>query len=280
VTAVRDLIAVDIGNSRLKVGRFESHSALRSPLPEPVEILTLPIINKTGEFDAGRFRAWCDEHVDQRARLLVASVHRGATSQLEAAVEHLTEHSPRDILLRPLTYRDVPLTIRVSEPARVGIDRVLAAFTASRLRTRDRSAIIVSLGTAITVDLLEADGAFAGGAILPGIAMSARALAEDTDALPHVNPERLEKPPALGTSTTTAIESGLYWGAVGAIRELISQLSATLTASPELFLTGGAAWQVADVLTEAADFPVRHVPHLVLAGIALVDAEAAGSDRG
>ena len=84
VTAVRDLIAVDIGNSRLKVGRFELHSALRSPLPEPVETLTLPIVNKTGEFDAGRFRAWCDEHVDERARLLVASVHRGATSRLMA----------------------------------------------------------------------------------------------------------------------------------------------------------------------------------------------------
>ncbi len=212
--------------------------------------------------------------------MLVASVHRGASARLEAAVDQLTEHSPRDILLRPLSYRDVPLTIRVSEPARVGIDRVLAAFAASRLRPRDRPAIIVSLGTAITVDLLEADGAFAGGAILPGIAMSARALAEDTDALPHVNPERLEKPPALGTSTTTAIESGLYWGAIGAIRELISQLSATLTVSPELFLTGGAAWQVSELLTEATDFPIRHVPHLVLAGIALVDTEATDKGRG
>jgi type III pantothenate kinase len=182
--------------------------------------------------------------------------------------------------VRALSYRDVPLQIGVNEPARVGIDRVLSAFAANRLRRRESPAIIVSLGTAITVDLLEADGVFAGGAILPGIAMSARALAADTDALPHVEPEHLKSPPALGRSTTAAIESGLYWGTIGAIRELVSQLSSSLAAPHELFLTGGAAWQVAAPLANASELPVRHVPHLVLAGIALVSAGAPGNDRG
>jgi type III pantothenate kinase len=275
MTVLQDFIAVDIGNSRLKAGRFEPQSE-PTTLPEPTDTFTLPIINKTGEFDADRFLAWHGEHIAKRSRLLVASVHRGATARLVAAVDDWTQHSQREIVLRPLSYRDVPLTIRVSEPERVGIDRLLSAFAADRLRDRYRPAIIVSLGTAITVDLLEADGAFAGGAILPGIAMSARALAEDTDALPHVDSERLEKPPALGKSTTAAIESGLYWGTIGAIRQLVSQLSATLQQPPELVLTGGASAQVVNLLAEIENLPVRHVPHLVLAGIALVGAESSG----
>jgi type III pantothenate kinase len=159
----------------------------------------------------------------------------------------------------------------VAEPARVGIDRLLAALAADRLRRPDRAAIVVDLGTAITVDLLDADGAFRGGAILPGIAMSAAALAEHTDALPRVAMEQLERPPAaVGASTVPAIESGLYWGAVGAVRELIGQMSSDLDASPDVFLTGGASEHVAEILAANAMFEVHHVPHLVLSGIALV----------
>jgi type III pantothenate kinase len=147
---------------------------------------------------------------------------------------------------------------------------LVAALAADRLRQRDRAAIIVDLGTAITVDLVESDGAFAGGAILPGIATSARALAEQTDALPQVTLEFLDHPPApLGKSTVPAIESGIYWGAIGAIRELVIQLSAPFQTQPDLFITGGASRQVADLLkTQGA---VRHVPNLVLSGIALVN---------
>jgi type III pantothenate kinase len=158
----------------------------------------------------------------------------------------------------------------VDEPARVGIDRLLAAVAVDRLRHRERAAIVVDLGTAITVDLVEPDGAFAGGAILPGIATSARALAEQTDALPQVHLEFLDHPPAaLGKSTVPAIESGIYWGAIGAIRELVSQLSAPFQTRPDLFITGGASGQVADLLKSHGT--VRHVPNLVLSGIALVN---------
>ena len=102
-------------------------------------------------------------------------MHRGAAARLSAVLADWAKQSGEDCPIRQLTYRDVPLTIRVDEPARVGIDRLLAALAADRLRQRDRAAIVVDLGTAITVDLVDADGAFAGGAILPGIATSARA---------------------------------------------------------------------------------------------------------
>ena len=137
----------------------------------------------------------------------------------------------------------------------------------NRLRDAGRPAVIVDVGTAITVDLVSADGAFLGGAILPGIAMSARALHEFTDLLPLVDVSELAAPPpALGTATVAAIRAGLFWGAVGGLRELIGQLAGA--ERPEVILTGGASPAVAELLGQSA----RLVPHLTLAGIALAAA--------
>jgi type III pantothenate kinase len=196
-------------------------------------------------------------------------VHRAAAAQLTSALKHFARQTNTEARFRLLTCRDVPLPIRVDAPERVGIDRLIAALAANRLRQPDRAAIIIDVGTAITVDLLEADCAFAGGAILPGIATSARALEERTDALPRVPLEILDKPPAaLGKSTVHAIESGIYWGAIGAIRELISQLASPLPKPPNIFITGGASAHVAELLSK--QYSVRHMPNLVLSGVALV----------
>ena len=277
-----DLVAVDIGNSRVKLGQFQhecsgENAAARGEravdellVPEPVATFDLPIRHDTGEFDASRLIAWCDEHLSEGTTWRIASVHRAAASRLTATLREWTKRPTDDNAVRQLTYRDVPLPIRVDEPARVGIDRLLAAVAVDRLRHRERAAIVVDLGTAITVDLVEPDGAFAGGAILPGIGTSARALAEQTDALPQVHLEFLDHPPsALGKSTVPAIESGIYWGAIGAIRELVSQLAAPFPTRPDLFITGGASAQVARLLKTHGT--VRHVPNLVLSGIALVN---------
>jgi type III pantothenate kinase len=233
------LIAVDIGNSRMKFGRFlrptdaeKSHQFLR--LPEPTGTFDVPI-NRAGEFDVDLLLNWCHKHVREATTWLIGSVHRGAGDRLADVVESWTTQSNIQCELRRLTYFDVPLEIRVDEPSRVGIDRLLGALAADRIRDPARPAIVIDLGTAITVDLVEADGAFAGGAILPGIAMSARALAEQTDALPQLRLTELNEPPnSLGKSTTAAIESGLFWGTIGATRELIAKYSSMSTAEPEI----------------------------------------------
>jgi type III pantothenate kinase len=266
-------IAVDIGNSRMKLGLFARRDLgeAEGGLPQPTETFDLAIDHATGDFDGDRLRAWNARHVHAGARWKIASVHRAAASRLAAEVSAWSEASGVESLLHPITYRELPLVIRVDEPAGVGIDRLVAGFAADRIRRRGRAAIVVDLGTAITVDLIDDEGAFCGGAILPGIALSARALEEHTDALPRIGLDHLEKPPApVGKSTVPAIESGLYWGAVGAVRELISQMSAGLPAAPDVFLTGGASQHVAELLAANSPYTVRHLPHLVLSGIALV----------
>lgn len=96
--------------------------------------------------------------------------------------------------------------------------------------------------------------------------MSARALHDFTELLPHLDMLELsEAPAALGRSTEPAMRSGLFWGAVGGVRELIARLGSGTPGDPQVFLTGGASPAVAPLLSPTA----RHVPHLTLGGIAL-----------
>jgi type III pantothenate kinase len=114
--------------------------------------------------------------------------------------------------------------------------------------------------------LISADGVFLGGAILPGIGTSARALHEFTDLLPLLAMHELrELPPALGTGTCEALRSGLFWGTIGAVRELIDRLGQTAGQTPQVVLTGGAAPAVAGLLQTSAEY----MQNLTLAGIAL-----------
>jgi type III pantothenate kinase len=263
------LITVDIGNTRIKLGQFAAPGVSVAPgnqrgVPIPVRTLAMP----TEGWNPQELQKWL-AHVAADTPWWIASVNRPAAAKLNAWI---ADRWPK----RMLADTDLPITAAVDHPERVGIDRLAAAVAANRLRDPARAAIIVCLGSAITVNLLTADGAFRGGAILPGIAMSARALDQFTDMLPLSPMDDLAgAPPALGTSTLEAIHSGLFWGAVGAIRELIARLSGSLPQMPgdgsrgnsgfQIFLTGGAAPSVAQYLGTDA----MYVEHLVLAGIAL-----------
>ena len=80
----------------------------------------------------------------------------------------------------------------------------------------------------------------------------------------------------LGQSTVAALQSGLFWGAVGAIRQLLEVLPGPSAGPPDVFLTGGAGPLVAGLLGAT----VRHVPHLTLAGIALAAQWQGTRERG
>jgi len=250
------LIAVDVGNNRVKFGRFEPDDG--DELPEPIS--SLQIAGEDPELD--RVGRWLSEMPSETTSWWIGSVNRRTTSRL---IDWLRSGRPRDRITL-LAAGDLPLSVALERPDMVGIDRLLSAVAANHLRLPSRGAVVVDVGSAITVDLVSPQGAFQGGAILPGIEMSARAMHSFTDLLPLVAMSELTTPPpALGTSTEPAMRSGLFWGAVGAIRQLIERLTDELPGQPQVFLTGGAGPAVAKLLGHSA----RHVPHLTLAGIAL-----------
>jgi type III pantothenate kinase len=273
------LLAVDIGNSRIKLGLF-SNVATAASLPVPAKTLELPLENRDGDFDRAALEAWCDANLAGDAAWWISSVHSGAAERWLGIVKRIAKQQGRDWSLRRIANDDVPLAIEVDFPERVGTDRLMAAFAANRLRRTDRAAIVIDLGTAIKVDVVTRSGAFTGGAILPGLAMSASALEKQTDALPRVAVDRWKEPPsALGKSTKPAIEAGLFWGAVGAIRELVEHYATQFGPSPDLFASGGASQLVAGVLSGRHGLEVIHVPHLVLSGVALLGSKTPGGAR-
>ncbi len=263
VTNPFPLIAVDIGNSRIKLGEFSTADA-RDQLPRPARTLELATL----AWEPVEIALWLAPRKPADFRWWCASVHQGADEKMRAWLAD--ELGPRQA--RFLQNDDLPIAVDVARPEAVGTDRLLAAVAANRVRPAGRPAVVIDLGTAITVDVVSREGKFCGGAILPGVEMSARALHEYTDRLPLSEMAVLdEPPPALGATTDQAITSGLYWGAVGAIQALIGQLNKDMPAQPLAILTGGAARRVADLL----EVPARYEEHLVLAGIAMTAAEGA-----
>jgi type III pantothenate kinase len=283
-------IAADVGNARIKLGLFATGCAANHP--EPLQ--TLPLVGKEPELDW--IEPWladgtCDdggadipvcpassgpqgsqECPPHHLTWWIASVNRPAATRL---IDWLHEHRRSDCVML-LASGDLPLDVRLERPDMVGIDRLVDAVAVNRLREPGCPAVIVDVGTAITVDLVSADGAFLGGAILPGIHMAARALHHFTDLLPLVDVSDLATPPpALGVSTESAMKSGLFWGAVGAIRQLIDALGKTASrADPQVFLTGGAGAAVGKLLGHET----RHVPNLTLSGIAQIALERHACD--
>jgi type III pantothenate kinase len=149
--------------------------------------------------------------------------------------------------------RDFPSLVknRAQHPETVGADR-LAQASAAWGRTR-KSCVVVSMGTAITIDAVNGRGEFLGGLIAPGLRLMARALHEHTALLPAVEPARVRSP--LGRHTREAIRAGVSFAAEGLIRAALAHHQG------RVFGTGGDAPLYKDL------FDVL-VPDLALEGVA------------
>ncbi|TXT32104.1 MAG: type III pantothenate kinase [Planctomycetota bacterium] len=243
IVAAQHRLAIDVGNTRVKLGLFACpNSRPRGELPTCVERTTL----LSGEPLPSELLAHWQSAVTNWLPPIIAGSNPSGIQQLLAAWPSSLGPQPQTVA----NTDDFPLTIRVDEPRRVGIDRLLNAIAVNELRRSDRPAIIVDSGTATTVDVVSADGAFEGGAILPGLALSAKALHEYTALLPLVSVPELGQatPEPLGRNTRAAIRSGLFWGQLGAVKELIARQAER---DVDIFVTGGGGALLANFLENA-----------------------------
>ncbi len=223
----RLMLAIDAGNSRLKFGLFVPS---RSTFYRRNGATISKIVDVADEFPScRRFLAipagdpipWQTLTSWNPDRTVIA----GSNPQ---AVERVLADWPNSDLAEPLVIRDrtlIPVSVDVDFPEKVGLDRLLNAVAANALRPLDRPVIVVDSGTATTVNFVSNRGVFCGGAILPGLEMSAKALHHYTAVLPVLPVQDLGGiPPVLpGRNTREAIRNGLFWGQIGAIRELVRQ---------------------------------------------------------
>jgi len=247
-----NLIAVDIGNSSVSLGLFADDELART------ERLGHAQLDRLGKLLTELCRSCGPAQHDARTLpVVVSSVNTDILVVLEAAAATALEQ--RILLIG----RDVPLTIKLAleEPASVGTDRLLTAGAAyDMLQT---ALVVADFGSAITVDCVNHPGIFLGGAILPGLTLAACALNEHTAALPLIEPTI--PPGDLGTNTAAAIQHGIYYGAIGALRQLVERYAAMLGRWPHVVLTGGHA----RIVAEHCDFVDSVVDNLCLTGIYL-----------
>lgn len=154
------------------------------------------------------------------------------------------------------------ITIKIDNPQEVGADRV--ANTAAVHKLYGGPAIVADLGTATTFDVVSKNGEYLGGAIAPGLGITAEALVRRTAKLPKV--ELTVPELAIGTNTVSAMQSGLVLGYLGLVKELVARLKKEIPGEPKVIATGG----MADIVAEWTHVIDIVSPRLTLEGLRII----------
>ncbi|MEK6645184.1 MAG: type III pantothenate kinase [Candidatus Firestonebacteria bacterium] len=219
------LLAIDIGNTNISFGLFEGdklkadfrlQTNIKSDeykyeklLMKELKILSNPVLDG----------------------VVIASV----VPKLQLCFKNICKRmkAKKVLIVDEKVFTEMP--ILCDNPKKVGVDRLVNAFAAKEIY--GYPAVIVDFGTATTFDVVSRNGEYLGGAILPGINMSANALHRETAKLPFV---RITKPAKfIGKNTIDAIKSGVYYGAIGAIKIIFEGISKELHSSILTIGTGG-----------------------------------------
>ena len=245
------LLAIDIGNSTVSYGCF-SKSDLRASWRIPTALM------KTGSENGAMLMGQL-----QKYGLAPNQIHGVAlcsvVPQLTSRIEHLAIDVFRISPLVATTDLDAGLMLRYADPRELGVDRFVAAARAYALYRSD--VVVVDFGTATTFSVVDDQGTYLGGAIAPGVGISADALADKTAQLPRVD---LSVPPsALGRNTISGIQSGVVFGQVALVEGMLDRFGRELGKSPKVVGTGGFATLIAPLSDRIHE--VR--PHLTLEGL-------------
>lgn len=248
------LLAVDIGNTRIGLGIWDGDGLHDSQRVAGVDIEALrPAVTTAWNALQGARRA-----------IVIGSVHPRRTTLVQDLLEEVSGQE----VLRVRDDLPLPLPLDLDHAEEVGVDRVCSA--AAAFERLGGPCAIASFGTALTVDCVSSDGRFLGGTILPGFQLCLDALHENTAQLPSV---AVAKPgQVFGKNTHDAMQSGVMYGLVGALREIVERFATELREWPRLVVTGGNA----PIVAEMAEFVDAVVPDLCLMGIALTHRRAAG----
>lgn len=236
---------IDVGNTRVKWGYCQQDTITR--------VASLPPDSPTD---------WqnqlADWQVNQPSQWVIAGVHPQRVQTLSAWLTD-TGHAVQ-LLESP---DQLPLEVKLERPEHAGLDRLLNAVAANAIRPADHAALLIDAGSAVTVDLVDSQGAFRGGAITPGVRLMTEALHSYTALLPRVT---IESPPShIGHNTIDAMKSGIFWSIIGGIEKLIELHTILVDAPLSVYLTGGDAALLATHLPEQCQV----WPEMTLEGIRL-----------
>jgi type III pantothenate kinase len=252
------LLAVALGNSRLRLGTFIDGKLTQTdsqPLHAPDTI--------SDELGDDFEQAFHPIRERDGAAILLTSTNPAATPAVESILANRLNHPFRRV------ETDVPIPIgrQLDREAIVGEDRLLNA--AAAFDTLQQACMVIDAGTAITLDFIDGAGTFHGGAIAPGAQLMLNALDQRFPQLPPIEFDKPDEP--IGHNTTQAMLSGVFHGLRGMARELLEQFAEATGQFPLVVATGGNA----DTLFRDWDLVDRIVPDLTLLGLQLTARKAA-----
>tara|TARA_Y100000590_G_scaffold444899_1_gene576257 strand:- start:290 stop:1054 length:765 start_codon:yes stop_codon:yes gene_type:complete len=244
-------LAVDIGNTNLKIGLYKSSgfsSIWRTePNKKPRQLL-----------DFQSIESWLlDNNVTSKQiqNIAIASVVPDLTNLVS---ESLQDYFDTDLLLID-SELNLELELKVDNPTEVGIDRIINAISATMIA--DNPIIIIDFGTATTFDVVDKNGNYIGGTIAPGVSLSSRVLASNTAKLPQIPLEFPSK--WIGKNTVESMQSGLMNGYLGLVEGMVKGINTELGQKANVIATGGLATAIA----EKSNCIERVEPNLTLDGI-------------
>jgi type III pantothenate kinase len=248
------LLVVDIGNTNIALGVFEKNDLIqhwkirsdREKTNDEYEIILLNLLSLA--------------HIEKISiqSVIISSVVPPLTPVFQKMSQNLLKVNP--MVVGPGLKTGMP--ILYENPQEVGADRVVASVAA--FEKYGGPAIIVDFGTATTFDAISKEGKYLGGAIAPGIQIAAEALFLKTAKLPRIE---IKKPKnAVGRTTVTSMQSGLYFGYIGLIANIIEEISKELGEGIKIVATGSFASQI---YPDIASIEYLE-PFLVLEGLKII----------
>ena len=253
-------LAVDVGNTRLKWALYQE--------PKPGAALLAHgavFLEAIDELAEGQWR-----DLPAPTSMLGSIVAgEGVRRRTEAQLEELWDIEPRWVVS---SARACGVTNGYDHPIRLGVDRWVAMIGARQRileRGPPRPALVVMVGTAVTVDALDTEGRFLGGLILPGFGLMLRALEMGTAGLKAPTGEAVEFP----TNTSDALMSGGADAVAGAVERMHRKLTQRCGQAPALIMSGGAAVK----LDSISDLPFETVDTLIFEGLLHLEAAKNGA---
>ena len=248
------LLALDVGNTHVVVGLMEGLQVRRS-----FRIATRRD-NAVGDYAVALSQLLELAEVDKRdvEQVIISSVVPPVTRALHGAAELLTGKAP---LVVGQNVR-CDLDVRIRQPETLAADLLTAAVGALDLYRPPL--LLLDMGTATTISVLDADGAFRGGAILPGANLSLAALAGGTALLPDTPLAVPEY--AIGDDTLSCMQSGCVLGAALLLDGMIDRMTAELGQEATVVATGG----IAPVIAPACKHKMHMAGDLILRGLAVL----------
>jgi type III pantothenate kinase len=231
------LLAIDVGNTNIVIGVFDRTTLIQS---WRLQTLRERTADELGLLVEGLFA----HNAIDRSRItgiIVGSVVPPQTSTTCAMVERYFRRTA--LLVDPAHNTGMP--ILYDNPSEVGADRIVNAIAAYEQfgGQGDRPLIVCDFGTATTLDAVSAKGEYLGGAICPGVTISADALFQRAARLPRIE---VRKPSTVvGRTTVGAMESGLFFGYVGMVEGLVRRMTDELGGNTICVATGGLATVIA-----------------------------------